>query len=1098
MKVKWLVVLLIVALSLPLIPAAAQPPAPAAPTPPGLPADLVEAVMLPAVADTWVNGWAQTTNYGNKAEFYVRNANTHGALLGFDLSGIPAGATVLDARLTIYPIGQVPQNGFSGAALIPWNDPHPFTVAAYQAFRGWNEMEANWLNATAADMWGGAGVSDTATDRSATPDDEVTITNIEEEVEFNVTPMVSAWVADPAANKGVYLGGSSTKSMARSFASSTFRDATKHPKLYVLYTTYPLAENGKELFGASADTWISAYQPGTNFEGRDRIKVRTGGEFESLLKFDLGSMAAAALPDGAIVAEARLKLYVPGVPRFRVIEFAAPATLLQLGKPTGKDKVKPGTNAAPGVAGGPFCVPDAFEPDDTMEQATPFVVNGIPQTHGFAPCHEFDWAKFDAVAGTTYVIETLRLGEWYDTILTLYGPDGTFIAENDDWADLDSRIVWTAPADGTYYVKVREYDSDCPPDGTWYDCSSGSYDLSIRTPGLHAYVLTKDWAVGAATWKNASASEMWELDGAYGNDDRQRPAVGTAPTIPDIGWVTVDVTGAVKRWVDGMTASADNFGLLLEAFSDTSREYAFASSEFADVTKRPELEVVYLTKPPDFTINVVATNDFHGALTARTYSWSHGDMVGGLQWIAGYYNILRNLNPGGVIALDAGDEMQGTLESNYYFGESTVAGFNALGLMGATFGNHEFDWGIKILQDRVAQATYPYVSCNIRLKSDGSRPDWVTPYTYLNVKGVKVGLIGVAEPTTGSITNPVFTGHLDFTNPAAEVNAIIDEVIAGGATVVIVDAHLGGYSPDFTDVAALANAVDPKKVDVIISGHSHSGIATKINGIPVIQSFNNGSAFGRVDLIIDPWFETVTSSAVKPTQDVYQTWYKGPMIYEGQTVVKDAAVEAVLKPYLDGVATLKNTVIGETTVPLVRNYRLESNIGDWMADAMRELDPTIDFAMTNSGGIRADVDAGPITFGELFAVAPFGNTFVKVWVTGAQLRATLEDGVTAQHGVIQQSGLRFTFDYSLPARSRIVGDVIDVSTNAPIDPAATYLILVNNFMASGGDHYGTLPLCPQVPTYVVDIDYLAAYLTAHSPIGPVIDGRTTALGTPPP
>ncbi len=564
------------------------------------------------------------------------------------------------------------------------------------------------------------------------------------------------------------------------------------------------------------------------------------------------------------------------------------------------------------------------------------------------------------------------------------------------------------------------------------------------------------------------------------------------------GWVELDVTQAVRDWTMDMTAAEDNYGFLVEAADDVAREYVFASMEYSDPTKRPVLEVVYVVKPADILLNVVATNDFHGALVGRTYSWSRGNVVGGLAWIAGYYNVLRNLNPGGVIPLDAGDMMQGTLESNYFFGESTIAGFNALGLMGATFGNHEFDWGIDKLLDRVAQSNFPWVSANIRLKATGERPDWAVPYTYIEAKGIKIGLIGVALPETGSITNPAYTGHLDFTDPATEINAILDEVWAGGANMVIVLAHIGGFAPDYGDIAKLANALDPAKVNMLISGHTHSQIATTIHGIPVIQSYNGGSAFGRVDFLVDPWLKTVNSFTVKPTQNVYNTWGGGPATYEGQPVARDEAVAAALQPYLDAVQELKNTVIGEAAVPLVRNYRYESNMGNFVTDAMRAYDDTIDFAMTNSGGLRADIDAGPITYGELFSVLPFGNTFVKVWLTGEQVRATLEDGITGQHGIVQVSGLRFTFDYDLPAQSRIIGDVIDARTGEPLDPTRTYVVLVNNFMASGGDHYGTLPLAPQQDTYTVDIEYMVEYVRTHSPISATVEGRITALGTPPP
>jgi 2',3'-cyclic-nucleotide 2'-phosphodiesterase (5'-nucleotidase family) len=614
---------------------------------------------------------------------------------------------------------------------------------------------------------------------------------------------------------------------------------------------------------------------------------------------------------------------------------------------------------------------------------------------------------------------------------------------------------------------------------------------------LRAFPLNREFDPGGATWLQAADGNPWEAPGATGGSERGPVLDQISLTAARAGWLAFDVTPALREVVNN---AGSRFGLLLDSTSSAIVEYALASgthaADAAHGNVAPVLEVVYLTKPPDILLNVVATNDLHGALTPSTQKWSHGDPVGGLQWLAGYYNILRRQNPGGVVALDAGDMMQGTLESNYFYGESVVAGFNALGLKGATLGNHEFDWGIPKLVERMQQSNFPWVACNIRLKDTGERPSWVRPYTYLFAKGVKIGLIGVANPTTGQMTNPEYTGDLRFTDPATEVNGIIDEVIAGGATVVIVDAHIGGFSPDYADIAALANALDPEKVDVILSGHTHSSIAAIINGIPVVQSYSGGTAFGRVDLTIDPWSMMVSSFTVKDPQNVYDTWYGEPARYEGRTVAADPAVAAAIQPYLDQVETLKATVIGSTTAPLTTSSRFESPMGDLITDAWRTLGG-VDFALTNSGGIRAELARGDITYGELFAVQPFGNTLVKVQVTGAQLRSTLEDGITGAHGLVQVSGLKFKFNYNQPAHSRILGDVIDLRTNRPIDPAATYTIVVNSFMASGGDEYTLLPECPQVDTYIVDIDFLSNYVRTHSPLTAPVMGRITALGTPP-
>ena len=501
------------------------------------------------------------------------------------------------------------------------------------------------------------------------------------------------------------------------------------------------------------------------------------------------------------------------------------------------------------------------------------------------------------------------------------------------------------------------------------------------------------------------------------------------------------------------------------------------------------------------TITVVSTNDFHGALIGRVHSWSHGDVVGGAEWLAGYLNIVWEENPGGVLLLDGGDIMQGTLISNYFDGASTIEIYNEMGYDAAVIGNHEFDWGQEVLADREHQAHFPFLAANIFYKETDERPDWATPYVIKPVKGIKVGIIGVANPETPSITNPIYVANLDFTDPAEAVNELVDDVEEKGATMIIVVAHIGGFWPDFVEVGDLANALDPEKVDLIVSGHTHSRIDDVINDIPVIQAYSSGTAFARVDFTVDKRTGEVFEYEMNPyPTTTYQTYYGDPAMYHGVVVEPDPEVEAIVDYYEEPIEELKNEVIGETTVPILRNYRYESAMGDWVTDIMRGYDPSIDFALTNSGGLRADIDAGPITFGEVFEAIPFDNTLVMCTMTGAQVIEALEQGITGAHGVVQVSGLQFTFDYDAAVGSRIIGDVIDLSTGLPIVPEDIYIVAVNDFMAVGGDDYDVLPTVPQVDTYVLVRDIVVDWTKANSPFAPpdpAVELRMTALGTPP-
>jgi 2',3'-cyclic-nucleotide 2'-phosphodiesterase (5'-nucleotidase family) len=165
-------------------------------------------------------------------------------------------------------------------------------------------------------------------------------------------------------------------------------------------------------------------------------------------------------------------------------------------------------------------------------------------------------------------------------------------------------------------------------------------------------------------------------------------------------------------------------------------------------------------------------------------------------------------------------------------------------------------------------------------------------------------------------------------------------------------------------------------------------------------------------------------------------------------------------------------------------------MGDWVTDIMRAYDPSIDFAFTNSGGLRVDIDAGEITYGEVYEALPFDNTLVVVELDGNEVRQVLEEGITGDHGVVQVSGLQFTFDYDADPGSRIVGE----------DPGTTYFVAVNDFMAGGGDEYFTLAANPQTNTYALVREIVVDWVKANSPFtppDPAIEQRITAFGTPP-
>lgn len=341
------------------------------------------------------------------------------------------------------------------------------------------------------------------------------------------------------------------------------------------------------------------------------------------------------------------------------------------------------------------------------------------------------------------------------------------------------------------------------------------------------------------------------------------------------------------------------------------------------------------------------------------------------------------------------------------------------------------------------------------------------------------------------------------------MNDVLPE--AEGATMILVIAHIGGFWPGFEEgIYDLACGLDPDEVDLIVSEHTHSRIDDVVCGIPVVQAYSSGTAFARVDFEVDTASGEVVGYEMNysPTS-TYNTYYGNPATYqrwdtgERQEVVSDPEVESIVDAYEAQVEEIQNEVIGATTTAITREYRHESEMGDWVTDIMWSYGYgtiPVDFAMTNSGGLRADIDAGPITFGEVFEAQPFDNTQVIVELDGNEVRQVLEEGTTGAHGLVQVSGLQFTFDYDAPIGSRIDGDVVDLSTGLPLEPATTYYVAVNDFMANRGDEYDPLADNPQVNTYVLVRDLVVDWVKANSPFAPpdpAVEQRITVSGTPP-
>lgn len=437
-------------------------------------------------------------------------------------------------------------------------------------------------------------------------------------------------------------------------------------------------------------------------------------------------------------------------------------------------------------------------------------------------------------------------------------------------------------------------------------------------------------------------------------------------------------------------------------------------------------------------ISLLSINDFHGNIVES------GKNPGAAR-LAGYFKAEKEVNPEGTIILSAGDMYQGTADSNLMYGEPVQHMMNMIGFEAMTMGNHEFDWGLEAIEKWISQSKFPFLAANIIDKKTGEVASFVKPYTIVERKGIKVGIIGIATPETLTKTKAEMIEPYDFKDPAETVNALVPKVKEAGAEIIVVLSHLGAMQDKDTkeisgEAADFAKAV--KGVDAIIAGHSHQTIDGEVNGIPVVQAYYNGRSVAHIDIFLD---------ADKKITKI-ETYVDGDVI--------KAAEDNEMKTYIEAIGKqldpIKNEVIGKAAAAFNHDTEVSqvSPVGNFVTDIMRK-SANADIAIQNGGGLRRDIPEGDITMGLMYELLPFDNTLFTFELTGKQVKEAIEHGIilnnekTFRSG--QFSGLKVKYDSSKPRGERIVE--ITLLDGTPLKEDKIYKVVTNDFQATGGDEY---------------------------------------------
>lgn len=414
-----------------------------------------------------------------------------------------------------------------------------------------------------------------------------------------------------------------------------------------------------------------------------------------------------------------------------------------------------------------------------------------------------------------------------------------------------------------------------------------------------------------------------------------------------------------------------------------------------------------------------------------------GGKTGGFDRLAYAIKQIRAQDPEAQV-LFPGDLISPSLESSLFKGAQMIAGLNALGVDAATLGNHEFDYGPEVLQQRLAESRFPWIVTNL-YQADMSRVPRTLFTLTKRVRGIDVGYFGLITAETHGASSP--GPNIRVMDELGTARAVVPVLQRGGAKVIVGVTHIHMQQ----DQQILREVPG---IHFIAGGHDHDPMRATVGSSVVAKAGSDGRALGVV--------------RIQVSADGRVIGIRDELIPINEQTPSDPAMAALVKRYADAVGREMDVVIGRSSVALdARNATVrgaESGLGNLIADAMRRA-VDAEIAITNGGGIRSNAlfPAGEIKRRDVVAWLPFGNLVVKVRMSGAAIRAALENGVSQveqQGGRFPQvSGLAYSFNPTRPAGGRIVSVTVG---GQPIDPERLYTVATNDFMQRGGDGYDTI------------------------------------------
>lgn len=573
---------------------------------------------------------------------------------------------------------------------------------------------------------------------------------------------------------------------------------------------------------------------------------------------------------------------------------------------------------------------------------------------------------------------------------------------------------------------------------------------------------------------------------------------------------------------------------------------------------------------------ILGTNDIHGSIEPMPNKNGIGTK-GGMAFLSGAAQAIRDGikarfgDRAGVLLLDAGDQFQGTLIANYSEGRVVFSAMNAAGYDAVVPGNHDYDFGPwgwltdqlepgktgdpkAVIRDLAKSVKFPLLSANTylipslkdtegkpvnvtqrnctvergsRQKIDWSvakRPEFLKPYIIKTVaRDLRVAIIGLDHIDTATMTTPANVSDLCFRDTVAAYDEIRDS-LEGKAEIFVLVQHNGVEdSKDFIS-AVLAKGGD--RLHAVIAGHTHRAEKAEIGGVPLIQSMANGDAFGRIDLIWDTATRKVVSgqkvilsalimdhAACTPGMDTFCKAEDKGVLYEGQRVRLNEQIRGLIRDWRAKIAPLAQKPVGKASAEVVRHRFLESPLGNILSDAIRGVSGA-DVSLINTGGIRANIPAGTVTYEQFYSVLPFNNRLVRVYpMTRSTLMTVMTRSIQScgSYGAMMQSGLKVEFTRDCTGRNEFQRDInaklvkVSMIDGTELDPSTEakpgdreFRVATLDFLLAGGSGYelGTFEKVEDLG--IVREVLVEKFFSPGSVFPTAVDGRMRDLTAPQP